>query len=188
MTIRSTTKTEIVYNDISNLYTELNNIRRNRKAFRLAFESYLFKSQQLTETMRVEYREMTGLKWEASKFKGWNIYTTALKKIRNTAAHGYPIILYDFVLSVYPNVNFSLDRYNKTDLLDQGRGFRLVQTRTFKSNPLRSDVQSANTAFLNKNNNYVYLIKEFIFYELRLDMMGIKRLDDYQIFRIDVMM
>lgn len=180
------TKSEVIYYDLSKLYTKLNNIRRDRKAFRLAFESYLFKSQQLTETMRREFHEKTGLKWEASKFQGWNIYTAALKKIRNAAVHGHPIILYDSILSVYPNVSFSLDSKDKSYSLDNKRRFRLTSTRSFISDPLLNDFQYTNTGFLSNNKDYIFPLKEFIYYELRLDMMDINKLDGYEIARVDV--
>lgn len=188
MSIKSSTKSEVVYYDLSKLYTELNHIRREKKAFRLAFELYLFKSQQLTETMRSEFHEMTGLKWEASKFKGWNIYTAALKKIRNAAVHGSPIILYDFILSVYLNISFSLDEFNKAYSQNNKRRFRLTKTRAFISDPFVKDFQYTGIAFLesNKDKNYAYPIKEFISYELRLDMMGIKKLNGFKILRVDV--
>lgn len=185
MTLVSTTKSKLVFSDLTKLYDDLNNIRRDRASFRVAFESYLFKSQQLTEVMRSEFRQMTGLKWEASKFKGWNNYTSALKKIRNAAAHGSPIALYDLILSVYPNVSFTLDRVNEDYSLDNRR-IRLTETRAFISDPFEREFSSVIKAFQQGNGSNTYPLKEFVSYELRLDIMGINKLDGFESLRLDV--
>ncbi|TXR53966.1 hypothetical protein [Reinekea thalattae] len=186
LTLEPSIKSEVVYRDLSRLYTELNNIRRDRVAFRASFELYVLKSQQLTETMRSEFSAMTGLKWEASKFQGWNVYTAALKKLRNAAVHGYPIVLYDLVLSVYPNVNFALDSDSSDYSLGNKSKFRIVSTRSFTTAPFLRESQSITPSFLSVNKEYISPIKEFYSYEIWLDMMNIKSLYGYEIARVDV--
>lgn len=186
MTLKSNIISEVVYRDLLQLYIELNNIRRNRVAFRISFELYLLKSQQLTETMRSEFSSMSGLKWEASKFQGWNKYTAALKRLRNAAVHGYPVVLYDLVLSVYPNVGFALDSDGADYSLGHKRKFRLTSTRSFKTDPFLPEPQSMNLSFLSVDKEYLSPIKEFYSYEICLGMMNIKSLEGYEVARVDV--
>ncbi len=112
----------------------------------------------------------------------------SIKKIRNATIHGDPIILYDFILSVYSNVSFALGRFDKEPPKENKKRLMLTESRTFISDPFISDFQFTNIAFSNSNKdkNYVYPIKKFISYELRLDMMGIEKLDGYEIHRVDV--
>ncbi len=168
--------TRLVFRDLQNLYSELNVSRRNPKVFRLAFESYLYKSQQLTETMRSEYKQRTGLKWQAKDFSGWSPYTAALKKIRNAATHGCPIVLEEAQLSIYPNIEFSSDR----EAINPKKKFRMVQSKSFIGDPFDVDFPLQTMGYPKKHtvsndpldaSNYVIPTKEFVYYDLRWDLL-----------------
>lgn len=73
-------RSELVYAELCEAYDAVNTSRRNPRQFRAAFESYVIKSQQLTEVMRSEHLNMTGVAWRAADFSGWNAYTVALKR------------------------------------------------------------------------------------------------------------
>lgn len=172
------TKTEIVFEDLHQLSIDINTRRRNPRIFRLAFESYIFKSQQLTEAMRSEYKQQTGRVWCASHFEGWNEYTNTIKKLRNTALHGYPIVLDESVLSIYRNVRFATD----TEENISNKKYRATTGRCFIQNPYAEKFTSIGVGHLreerasnNPNNidSYAFPIKEYVFYELRWDLMGL---------------
>ena len=174
---RDPSKTELVYIDLHNLYEYKNENRRNPRLFRLAFESYILKSQQLTEAMRSEYRQRTGLTWEASKFEGWNAFTNALKKIRNAAIHGYPIVLNEITLSIYPNIAFAID---SNPLEDGARKYRATKGKSFLSDSLSESFTSKRVGYLRKEifspdltdiQNYVFPIIEFVCYELDSELL-----------------
>ncbi len=76
---KSYSKTEIIYKQLENDYKEILECRRVPVRFNNLFEFYLIKSQQLTDTMRKEYKINTGHSWEVSHFSGWNEYTQAVK-------------------------------------------------------------------------------------------------------------
>lgn len=177
--MREPTKTQLVFGDLCQLYVDINKNRRNPRFFRLAFESYVFKSQQLTEAMRSEYKQQTGKKWCASDFDGWNEYTNSVKKIRNAALHGYPIVLDEAVLSIYPNLQFSIDAENE-DL--SPKKYRAVIGRSFIPNPFSEVFCSGGFGYQLKEivsadpaspENYEFPIKEYVFYELRWDLLDL---------------
>lgn len=174
-----TSKTELVYGDLCQLYRDINENRRNPRLFRLAFETYIFKSQQLTEAMRSDFHQKTGLTWTASKFEGWNGFSSALKKIRNAALHGYPIVLDEAVLSIYPNVRFATD--DEEWATEQTRKkYRVNKGRSFVDNAFSDRFITTGLVFLREERinqhlkaveNYVFPIKEFVFYELRWELL-----------------
>lgn len=182
--MREPTKTQLVYGDLCQLYSDINTNRRNPRFFRLAFESYIFKSQQLTEAMRSEYKHQTGKNWLASDFKGWNEYANAIKRIRNAALHGYPIVLDEAVLSIYPNVAFSIDEEGKEP---SSKKYRAAIGRSFISTPFSEKFYSSGFGYQLKERissdpqspkNYVFPMKEYVFYELRLDILDLGVLSD----------
>lgn len=177
--MREPTKTQIVFADLCQLYVDINKNRRNPRLFRLAFESYIFKSQQLTEAMRSEYKQQTGKKWCASDFDGWNEYTNSVKKIRNAALHGYPIVLDEAVLSIYPNRKFAIDEENEHS---SPKKYRAAIGRSFIPNPLSETFCSGGLGYQLKERvsadpasteNYVFPMKEYVFYELRWDLLDL---------------
>lgn len=185
--MREPTKTQLVFGDLCQLYIDINKNRRNPRFFRLAFESYVFKSQQLTEAMRSEYKQQTGEKWCASVFNGWNEYTNSVKKIRNAALHGYPIVLDEAVLRIYPNLEFSIDTENE-DL--PPKKFRAVICRSFIPTPFSETFCSGGFGYQLKKRassdpssreNYAFPIKEYVFYELRWDLLDLGVFSDIAI-------
>tara|TARA_Y100001963_G_scaffold158701_1_gene259272 strand:+ start:125 stop:871 length:747 start_codon:yes stop_codon:yes gene_type:complete len=172
-------KTELVFVDIERLYTEINQYRRRPRLFRSAFEMYVYKSQQLTEAMRSEYKLMTGAKWNASVFSGWNEFTQALKKIRNAATHGCPIVLNESILGVYPAVELLND---EEPLIDRFRnnGYRVIYTHSFIAAPFSEtlSIQSYSIPLKHRlfenpedSRNYAAPVKEYIFYNLKWDLL-----------------
>lgn len=175
------TKTELVYGDLCQLYLDINQKRRFPRIFRLAFELYIFKSQQLTDAMRSEYKAKTGSKWEASRYKGWNSFTNTLKKIRNSAIHGCPIVLNESVLCVYPNVDFSTDDVDKKT---RNGKYRFSEGTSFIKSPFSENFESIAMGYPLKNKvtetpkdikNYVFPIKEFVFYKLQWELLELKK-------------
>lgn len=128
------TKTELVFEDLKQAYREIVNYRRFPRRFRIAFELYIYKSQQLTEAMRSEFKNRTGLNWSASTFGAWNSHSTTIKKIRNAALHGDPIELEQVVLSIYPT-NPEVEHYQ--DLSDAAlqRGWFVSVGHSFINRP-----------------------------------------------------
>tara|TARA_R100000353_G_scaffold89567_1_gene66226 strand:- start:934 stop:1686 length:753 start_codon:yes stop_codon:yes gene_type:complete len=172
-------KTEVVYKDLYRLYNKINSSRRHPRAFRNAFESYIFKSQQLTEAMRSEYKKKTQLDWLASEFQGWNGFTNALKRMRNAALHGCPIELDEAAISIYPYVKFAADRDGDVIRCIAGR-YRAVQGRSFINDAFSENFTSFGPAFARKYKlnddpdspkNYVYPVKEYVFYEFKFDLL-----------------
>lgn len=165
-------KTEIIFSDLFKSYLEINNNRRKPRIFRLAFEVYVTKSQQLTETMRKEFSERTGSTWQASKFNGWNEFTGILKKIRNSIMHGCPPILNETMLCIYPNVDFYIDDIKENE--KSKKKYRIMVQKCFISDMLSEKISSSGFSYLLKNSskdknfisNYVQPIKSYIFYEI----------------------
>lgn len=181
-----TSKPELVYGDLRQLYRDINENRRNPRLFRLIFETYIFKSQQLTEAMRSDFHQKTGLTWAASKFEGWNGYSSALKKIRNAALHGCPIELDEAVLSIYPNVRFATDDEKQATELPRKK-YRAYKKRSFVSNAFSDRFSTTGLGFfpeerINQHRraleNYVFPAKEFVFYELRWELLELGVLRD----------
>ncbi|MFQ2301365.1 hypothetical protein ACK32U_16595, partial [Aeromonas dhakensis] len=82
------TKADIIFSDLDEIYFQIMNSRRKPKHFRHLFEQYIVKSQQLTDVMRREFKNLTGRSWSASDFLEWTLYTKILKSLRNAALHG----------------------------------------------------------------------------------------------------
>ena len=167
--------TELLATDIDELYVNLNNSRRNPKLFRQYFEQYLIKSQQATDVMRKEFKQITGQKWEAKSFDGWSSYTQTLKSLRNASVHGSPIVFYEVTISIYPLIEFSSDKAPIKDS-DINRGFRATKSTLLIENPLADIFIPSGTGFLRKNKifedlqdprNYIFPIKSFASYEIK---------------------
>jgi len=86
-----TLDTEIVFRDLTRANKKIRHQHKNPDAVRRWFTSFVTNSQKLTDTMRKEYNELTGRKWEASTFTGWTPITNLIKKLRNTDLHELPI-------------------------------------------------------------------------------------------------
>lgn len=135
--------------------------------------------------MRSEYRQKTGLIWRASDFKGWNEYTNVLKKIRNATLHGNPIELDEAVLCIYKNVEFAIDTDN--DFKKIRNNYRAITIRSYTGNALSKSVILNRFGFAKKSimnskqsyfKDYELPIKEFFYYELRWQVLGINVLLD----------
>ena len=123
--------------------------------------------------------KQTGKKWCASHFEGWNEYTSAVKRIRNAALHGCPIVLDEAVLSIYPNVEFAADT-NEKNL--SNKTYRATIGRCFIPNPFSEKFSSSGLGYQlkkrvsddpNSLENYAFPIKEYVFYELRWDLLDL---------------
>lgn len=78
--------TSILFNDIRDVYDEFQKAQ-SPKAVRRLFCSFLTQTQQLTDIMRVEFKELTGKSWEAKTFSGWTKTSAYFKKLRNMHVH-----------------------------------------------------------------------------------------------------
>lgn len=85
--------TQIVFGDLKHYFDELHRERESPAKVRRNFKNFIILTQQLTDTMRKEFSDLTGQKWEAKTFTGWNNVTTLFKELRNTEAHAYPITI-----------------------------------------------------------------------------------------------
>ncbi len=177
-------KTQIVAEDLKRLYYEINNSRRYPFRFRQVFEQYIYKSQQLTETMRKEFRSLTGKNWVAGDFTGWNEYTTVLKALRNATYHGHPLALHGTALTLYPGVEFATD-IDPPSELDFVRGYRIMKSTLFIELPFDEEILPISAGFPIKNINsggptHAFPLKEFISYKLtwRLLEAGVRKAVD----------
>lgn len=85
--------TQIVFGDLKHYLEELNRERESPAKVRRDFKNFIILTQQLTDTMRKEFSDLMGRKWEAKAFSGWNNITTLFKELRNTEAHAYPVTI-----------------------------------------------------------------------------------------------
>ncbi|MBG0847957.1 hypothetical protein H3222_22430 [Pseudomonas chengduensis] len=182
--MRDLLKTQVVAEDLKRLYYEINNSRRFPFRFRQAFEQYIYKSQQLTETMRKEYHSLTGDNWVAEKFTDWNVYTNILKALRNATYHGHPLALHGTALTLYPGVEFATDSEPLSEL-DFIRGYRVMESTLFIELPFDEEFLPISAGFPIKNitpggPTHAFPIKEFISYKLtwRLLEEGVRKATD----------
>lgn len=124
---------------------------------------YMFKSQQLTEAMRSDFPQQTGLTWAASRFEGWNDFTSALKKIRNAALHGCPIVLDEAVLSIYPNIRFVTDE--KWVMEPIRKKYRVNKVRSFVTHAFTDRFITSGPGFLREEriNQQLQAIENYVF-------------------------
>ena len=166
---------EIVIGDMDYLFNVMMTSRRKQRKFRLSFEQYIVKSQQLTDVMRKEYSRKTDHKWIASDYTGWNENTNILKKLRNVVLHQVPLMFYEVTYSVYPAVQFATEDKD-VSLAAKERGFRTSKgvvtvdmpfsekTEPFSAGwPLKKPVHPEP----NHRSNFAYPLKEFISYEIK---------------------
>jgi hypothetical protein len=86
--------TEVVFRDLTSTAKELEDERGSPLKVRRLIGSFITLSQQLTEIMRKEFQELTGKKWEAGSFPGWNVVTELFKKLRRSDYHESPVIIH----------------------------------------------------------------------------------------------
>ena len=182
--MRDLLKTQIVAEDLKRLYCEINISRRYAFRFRQAFEQYIYKSQQLTETMRKEFHALTGNNWVAGNFTGWNEYTNILKALRNATYHGHPLALHGTALTLYPGVEFATDADPPSEL-DFVRGYRIMESTLFIELPFDEEFLPISAGFPIKNitpggPTHAFPLKEFISYKLtwRLLDEGVRKATD----------
>ncbi|BEV72290.1 hypothetical protein THUN1379_17720 [Paludibacterium sp. THUN1379] len=157
--------TEIVFEELRRSYINLMESRRFPAKFRKHFEEYVYKSHQLTEVMRREYKAIAGLPWLASEFKGWNIYTASLKSIRNSVVHGIPLVLHEKILAVYPAVDFACENNILSQKMRAAR-VRLKKATCFVDLPFQDEIITPHIGYPVDGGGYVFPLKEFVSYEL----------------------
>ena len=157
--------TELVFEELRRSYSGIVNSRRFPGRFRQHFDTYLYKSHQLTEVMRREYKAATGLVWVASDFNGWNVYTAAIKALRNAVAHGAPLTLHESILTVYPAVAFVTDSIVPTPR-KLGARIRLTISTCFVDLPFQEEIITPYAGYLSIEGEYIYPLKEFVSYEI----------------------
>ncbi len=98
--------------------------------------------------------------------------------------HGCPIVLDETVLSIYPNLAFAIDKENEAL---SNKSYRAVIGRSFIPSPLSEKISSSGFCYQLKEmvsddkaslENYVFPIKEYVFYELRWDLLDLGVLSD----------
>lgn len=173
------TKTELVFEDLEQAYFDIIQFRRYPRRFRMAFEIYIYKSQQLTEAMRSEYKLRTRKKWNASAFQGWNYYSTAIKKIRNAILHGNPLQLEETVLSVYP-LYPEVEHRKPLRKRYVEKVYFAMRGHTLVSMPFKEEFVSTNNGIplIRKvvddprdKRNFLFPVKEFVGYYLQWDLL-----------------
>lgn len=177
-------KTQIIAEDLKRLYYEINNSRRHPFRFRQAFEQYIYKSQQLTETMRKEFHSLTGRNWVAGEFTGWNEYTNILKALRNATYHGHPLALHGTAFTLYPGVEFETDTGPLSEFIS-ARGYRVMESTLFIELPFGEEFTPISAGFPIKNvipggPTHAFPLKEFVSYKLtwRLLEEGVRKATD----------
>lgn len=182
--MRDLLKTQIIAEDLKRLYFEINNSRRHPFRFRQAFEQYVYKSQQLTETMRKEFHSLTGKNWTAGEFEGWNAYTNILKSLRNATYHGHPLALHGTAFTLYPGVEFATDATPPSELII-ARGYRIVESTLFIELPFDEEFIPISAGFPIKNvmpggPTHAFPLKEFISYKLTWSLLeeGVRKATD----------
>jgi hypothetical protein len=88
---QKTRDTEIVFRDLTRANKKLRHQRKNPDAVRRRFTEFVALSQKLTATTSKEFKSLTGHKWEAEEFAGWNNVTKLFRELRNTDVHELPI-------------------------------------------------------------------------------------------------
>lgn len=98
--------------------------------------------------------------------------------------HGCPIVLDEAVLSIYPNLAFAIDKENEAL---SNKSYRAVIGRSFIPSPLSEKISSSGFCYQLKEmvsddkvslENYVFPIKEYVFYELRWGLLDLGVLSD----------
>ncbi|HYF81870.1 MAG TPA: hypothetical protein VEB00_02420 [Clostridia bacterium] len=84
---------QMTFGDLTDSLKELQNNRNSPVSVRRAFARFLTLAQQLTETMRKEYKSHTGEDWEAVKFDKWDNTTKLFKKLRRSDYHEFPVVI-----------------------------------------------------------------------------------------------
>lgn len=157
--------TEVVFEELRRSHTEIMNSRRFPAQFRRHFDEYLYKSHQLTEAMRHEYKAVTGMAWVASDFTGWNAYTAAIKSIRNAVVHGTPLVLHEAILAVYPAVVFATDS-KVLNPRQASASVRLVKSTCFVDRPFQEEIVTSCVGYPSAAGGYTFPVKEFVCYEI----------------------
>lgn len=175
---------QVVAEDLRRLYLEINTSRRYPFKFRQVFEQYIYKSQQLTETMRKEFKALTGKEWAAKDFPGWNPYTEVLKALRNATYHGYPLALHGCVISVYEGVEFETDTKSLSEIT-LIRGCRVMKSTLFVELPFDEEVVPMSAGYPIKDacpgcSTHAFPLKDFVSYELTWGLLdeGVRKATD----------
>lgn len=83
--------TDLVMADLEEAIQALEAARGSPKEVRRAFSRFVDLTQRLTSVMRAEFHRITGRKWNATTFAGWNSVTEFFKWLRNHDQHDSPI-------------------------------------------------------------------------------------------------
>ncbi|WP_287030950.1 hypothetical protein [Pseudomonas sp. UBA6310] len=176
--------TQVVAEDLKRLYIEINTSRRYPFKFRQAFEQYIYKSQQLTETMRKEFKSLTGKEWAAKDFRGWNPCTEILKALRNSTYHGYPLALHCCAISVYEGIEFETDSKPLSEIT-LIRGYRIMKSTLFAELPFDEEVCPMSAGYPIKHarpgcSTHAFPLKDFVSYELTWGLLdeGVRKATD----------
>lgn len=93
---------DVVFQDLSDALASLQGVRESPKDVRRALTRFVELSQKLTGVMRKEFEELTGQKWNASGFGGWNDTSELFKQLRNLDQHEGPITIQVHERQYYP--------------------------------------------------------------------------------------
>jgi len=93
---------DVSFHDLNKYFKQICSNHENPDELRRSLKSYLMASQQLTAMMRVEFKKLTGKKWNAMEFSGWNSITILFKELRNTSLHDVEIQMWGSEISILP--------------------------------------------------------------------------------------
>lgn len=85
--------TELVYSDLEDEFEKLSQNNESPVHVRKTFSNFIELTQKLTETMRKEFKDLTGNNWTCKEFVLWNNHTELFKKLRNYNYHEYPTLV-----------------------------------------------------------------------------------------------
>lgn len=112
--------TEVVFRDLASTAEELEEERGSPVRVRRLIGSFITLSQQLTDIMRKEFKELTGNKWKPSSFSEWNAVTELFKKLRRSNYHEYPVIIHVQETQYFSVGDIFADDINGGEVASQG--------------------------------------------------------------------
>ncbi len=138
---------EIIFKYIEYTLDELKNTINKPVKIRREFVRFITLTQQLTESMRKEYKNKTGTNWEASLFSGWNNVTKLFKELRKIDYHDSPI-----TLDVNETQHHLVEEYDNGDgTID--KGYIVVKVKYNIGDPFQSEPISIGKVFFYDEDN-----------------------------------
>lgn len=138
---------EIIFKDLEYTLDELKNTINIPVKIRREFVRFITLTQQLTESMRKEYKDTVGENWDASLFSGWNNVTKLFKELRKIDYHDSPI-----TLDVNETQYHLVEEYENEDGTIE-KGYLLFKVKYNIGDPFQSEPISVGKVFFYDEDN-----------------------------------